>query len=101
MSGFENFKENCLKKTHEFYSFPSCNSVSDKEYQDVLKVWNKLELKRVKDYHDLYLKCDVALLVDVFEKITNRWLENYDLCPSDHLSAPALSWHAVFSITKI
>ena len=60
-------KKNCLKKTHEFYSFPSCNSVSDKEYQHVLKVRKKLGLKWVKDYHDLYLKCDVVLLADILQ----------------------------------
>ena len=42
--------------------------ISDREHEHVLKVWNKFEMKTVKDYHDLYLKCDVFLLADVFEK---------------------------------
>ena len=74
---------------NEFYSSLSCKSVSDKEYQHVLNVWNNTGLKTVKDYHDLYLKCDVLLLAIVFEKITNRSLDNYDLCPSHYLSAAA------------
>ena len=36
-------------------------------------------------YHDLYLKCDVLLLADVFEKFD---LKNYGLCPSHYFSAP-------------
>ena len=32
------------------------------------EVRNKSEMKKMKDYHDLYLKCDVTLLADVFEK---------------------------------
>ena len=52
-------------------------------------------MKRMKDYHDLYLKCDVLLLVDVFEKLRNNSLKNYELCPSHYLSAPTLSWDAV------
>ena len=46
----------------------------------------------MKDYHDLYLKCDVLLLADVFEKFRNNSLKNYGLCPSHYLSALALSW---------
>ena len=42
----------------------------------------KCEMKTIKDYHDLYLKCDVLLLADVFEKFRNNSLKNYVLCPS-------------------
>ena len=31
--------------------------ISDKECKHVLKVWNKSEMKTMKDYHDLVLKC--------------------------------------------
>ena len=44
-------------------------------------------MKTIKDYHNLYFKCDVLLLADVFEKFKNRCLENYALCPSHYLSA--------------
>ena len=37
------------------------------------------EMKTVKDYHDLYLKCEILFLVDVFEKFS---LKNYESCPS-------------------
>ena len=30
----------------------------------------------MKDYHDLYLKCDVLLLAEVFEKFRNNSLKN-------------------------
>ena len=45
-------------------------------------------MKTTKDYHNLYLKCDVLLLADVFEKIRNNSLKNCRLCPSHYLSAP-------------
>ena len=41
------------------------------------------------------------LLVDTFEKVRNRYLENYDSCPSHYLGAPDLSWDTTFSITKV
>ena len=34
-------------------------------------------MKSMKDYHDLYLKFDVLLLADVFEKFRSNNLKNY------------------------
>ena len=75
--------------------------ISDKEYDHVFKVLNKYEMKTMKDYHDLYLKWDVLLLADVFEKFRNNSLKNYGLCPSYYLSAPALRWDAMLNIAKL
>ena len=58
-------------------------------------------MKTMKDYHGLYLKCDVLLLADVFEKFRNNSLKNYGLCPSHYLSTPGLSWDAMLKMTKI
>ena len=55
----------------------------------------------IKDYHDLYLKCDVLLSADVSEKFRNNSLKNYGLCPNHYLSGPTLSWDAMFNMTKI
>ena len=55
----------------------------------------------MKDYDNLYLKCDVLLLADVFEKFINSSLKNYKKCPSHYLSATALSWDATLNMTKI
>ena len=57
-------------------------------------------MQTMKDYHDLYLRCDVLLLADVFEKFRDNSLKNYGLCPSHYLSAPGLSWDAVLEMTK-
>ena len=36
----------------------------------------------------------------MFEKFRNRFLENYDKCPSHYLSVPALSWDAMFNMNN-
>ena len=41
-----------------FYSSLIGKKVSRKEYKYVLKIWDKFKMKMMKDYHDLYLKCD-------------------------------------------
>ena len=61
----------------------------------------------MKDYHDLYLKCDVLLLADVFKNFRNNSLKNYELYPSHYLSAPDLSLNlfqiltCIYSLKKI
>ena len=58
-------------------------------------------MKTMKDYYDLYLKCDVSPLADVFEPLRDNSIRNYGLCPSHYLSAPALSWDAMLNMTKV
>ena len=99
MSNFEKFKKK-LPCKEKFYSSITGKKIIEKEYEHVLKVWNKFVMKTMK-HHDLYLKCDALLLADIFEKFRNNSLKNYELCPSHYLSAPALSWDAMLSMTKI
>ena len=91
--------KNCLAK--RVLQFISWERSSNKEYQNVLKIRDKFETKTIRDYHDLYLKWNVLLFADVFEKFRNRFPENYGLCPSHHLGETALSWDAMLSMTKI
>ena len=51
-----------IPSKEKFYSLLTGKNISDKEGQNVLKVWNKFEVKMMKDYHDLYLKCDILIL---------------------------------------
>ena len=55
----------------------------------------------MKGYRDLYLKSDVLLLADVFEKFRNNSFTNYGLYPSHYFSVPGLSWDAMLKMTKI
>ena len=71
----EKIKEE-LPSKRKLYSSLKGQKMSDKEYEHVFKVWNIFQMKTMKDYHNLYLKCDV-LLADVFEKFRNRSLINY------------------------
>ena len=88
MSDFEKFKEE-LPSKEKFYNSLTDRKINEKEYEHVFNVWKKFEMKLVKDYHDLYLKYDVLLSADVFERFRNNSLKN--LCPSHYLNAPGLS----------
>ena len=99
MTDFEKFKE--LPGKEKFYNSLTDRKISDKEYEHGLNAWNKFEMKRMKDYHDLYLKFDIILSANKFEKFRNNSLKNYGLCPSHYLSAPALSWDAMLNMTNV
>ena len=58
-------------------------------------------MKIMGDYHDLYLKTDVLLLADVFEKFINRSLEFYKLDISYYFSFTGFSWDAMSKTTEI
>ena len=76
MNDFKKFKEK-LPSKEKFYSSLTGKKISDKEYDHVLNVWNKFEMETMKDYHNLYLKCDVLLLADLFEKFRKNNLKNH------------------------
>ena len=84
-----------------FYSSLTDRKITDKEYERVINVWKKVEMKIMKDYHDLHLKCDLLLLADVFEKFRNNCLKNYGLCPSHYLNASGLSLDAMLKMATI
>ena len=59
------------------------------------------EMNTMGDYHDLYLKTDVLLLADVFEKFINTCLDYYRLNPCHYFSSPGLSWDAILKMAEI
>ena len=58
-------------------------------------------MKNMGDYHYHYLKKDVLLLADIFEKFTDTCLKYYELDPCHYFSAPGLSWDAMLKMTRI
>ena len=74
MCDFEKFKEEFPSKEKSYRSLIG-KKISYKKYEHVLKVWNTFQMKTTKDYHHLYLKCDVVLLADAFEKFRNKSLK--------------------------
>ena len=46
----------------------SDGQITIEDYLTCEKIWDKFKIKKMGDYHDHYLKKDVLLLADVFEK---------------------------------
>ena len=65
------------------------------------KIRHKFNIKETGDYHDHYLKKDVLLLADVFEKFIETFLKFHGLDPCHYFSSPELSWDAMLKMTKV
>ena len=75
--------------------------ISIEDYLTSEKIWNKFKIKNMGDYHDHYLKKDVLLLTDVFEKFMKTCLKYYELDPCHYFSSPGLSWDAMLKMTDV
>ena len=101
MNSFKKFKENKLPDIDKFFSSLKDCGISDQEYQRANDVWKIFRVKNLGEYHDLFLKTDVLLLCDIFEKFINTCLEYYSLDPSHYFSSLGLSWDSMLKMTGI
>ena len=61
----------------------------------------KLEIKKMKDYCNLHLKCDVLLLADALGKFRNNSLNNKGLSLNYYLRALALCWKPLVNTAEV
>ena len=77
------------------------SKLNDKEWEDILYIIEKLDIKTFQEYHDFYLNIDVYGLADVFENFRKTTLEYYKLEPCNYVGAPSLSWDAMLLMTGV
>ena len=75
MDSFEKFSENKFPDKCQFFSSLKDKCISEQDYSRANNVWNTFKMNSMGDQHDLYLKADVLLLADVFEKFIKRCLD--------------------------
>ena len=106
MNSFERFNEKKLPARKYFYSSAKDRKIGDdgkisdgqislKDYLACEKIWYKSDIKDMDDYHDYYLKKDILLFADAFEKFIGTCLNIYGLDPCHYFSSPGLSWDAM------
>ena len=64
-------------------------------------MFEEFKLKNLGNYHELNVRNDTLLLVDVFENFRNKCIEIYELDPAHFLSAPGLAWQACLKKTEV
>ena len=85
---------NLLPDKEDFYDNLNEKQISDKKYNHAINVWNKLNIKSFKEYHDIYMLTDTLLLSDIFNNFCMLSLEKYHIDPCYYLSMPGMSFDA-------
>ena len=101
MNTFKRFKENKLPDKDCFFNSLKDCEISEEEYFRACNVWKVFDIENLGEYHDRYLKTDVLLLCDVFEKFINVGLKDYGLDPYHYFSSPGLSLYVMLKMTGI
>ena len=101
VDSIKKLSETKLTPQEQFYSEINYSSISDEDHERARKVWKYFDMKTMRDYHNLYLKTDVLLLADVFEKFRDVCIENYKLDPAWYYTSPGLAWNACLEKTEV
>ena len=70
-------------------------------YNEAKKIWDHFKCQNHGQFIDLYLKSDVLLLTDLFERFREVNLKYFKIDPCHCYSCPGLTWQAGLSYTNI
>ena len=101
MENWAKFKDLQLPPREQFFSRLRQCECSVEDYAHAQAVWAAFHIQNMGEYHDLYLKLDVLLLMVVWEEFTRMCMKNYELDPAHYVSARSQSWDAMLKFTKV
>ena len=76
------------------------DTISQQNYAYAKNVYQRLNCKSLKDYHDYYLKVDVYLLCEVFMSYAKKIHDEFHLHPARYLGTPSLAMDALLYHNK-
>ena len=101
INSWDQFEETQRPPISAFYSNLNMSSISEEDYQHTQRVWKEFGIHNLGDYHDLYLRTDVALLANVYKAFRDTCLKHYKLDPAHFYTSPGLTWKACLKHTGI
>ena len=93
--------EEALPSMECFNSKLTEQEMSPESYAHADRMWKTFGMKRMLDYHDLYLVTDVLLLVDVLTVFRDNSLTHYNLDPFHFYTLPGFAWESMLLMTEI
>ena len=74
-----------------FCSKLNIKNITDIDFRHEKRLFKEFNIKNVGEYHDLYVKSDTLLLLEVFKNFLNNCVEIYQLDPAHFASGPGLA----------
>jgi hypothetical protein len=99
MDDFTKFDQKEFPPREAFFNRLSNKDLTEQEYNEVKNLYDK-HCKTFKDYHDIYLRGNVILLAEVFEKYRDLSIESYGLDPAWYVSGPSFFYNAMMKMCK-
>jgi hypothetical protein len=97
-SSFDSFNVTTL--TYEMFYNDQKDALEPEEtYLKASEIWDHFKCRDHREFINLYLKSDVMLLADCFEKVRDFIMKNYMLGPCHCYSVPGLTWQAGLKFT--
>ena len=92
-NSFHSFNETSL--THEMF-FDNLKNAMEPEstFKKSKELWDYFKIRNHGEFIDLYLKTDVLLLADLFERFRSANLKHFSIGPCHCYSTPGLTWQA-------
>ena len=81
MNDWKKFNETSLPGKEDFYSQLNMEDIYDAGYAHAKRVCKDFKVKKLGEYHSLYVQSNTLLLADVFENFRNMCFEIYELDP--------------------
>ena len=82
-----------------FYSSLTGEGISAGDYEHGLKVWEKMDFKIMREYHDMYCRVDVLQLANIMEYQRDRLMSTHGLDILHSFALPGFSWRAALKFT--
>lgn len=100
MKSVEDFKRG-FPSREEFYNDLTEEPLKQEDYDHGRKVYEEMKCKNMGDYHDIYVKHDVALLADIMREIREILFQKYEVDMYQYFSIPMLSFDCMLKFTKV
>ena len=87
----ENIYNESLPPIGNFYSSLKLDNISEKDHNEALEIYKKLNCKNIKEYLDIYLKLDIYLQADMFNVFRNSIWDKFEIDCSKYITSCSLS----------